>query len=84
MSDFDLNKSLWYSMMKLDLHSKHAKASAAEIIKWARNLLRFPPEATIAAELANTETALIEALFAVKTARAEYDQHSKPALVAAE
>lgn len=82
MNDFDLDRSRWYSLMKLGLASRYAKNDAADIIKWAGNLGRFEYEPSAGTELAQAETALSEALLAVKLARSEYEKRTH--LVAAE
>lgn len=84
MSDFSLEKSRWYQIMMLGNACRHAKNNAELVIKHARLLLPFDYEPVIGTELAQAETALSEALLAVKVARIEYEKNGKPALVAAE
>lgn len=84
MSDFDLEKSRWFNLMKLGNACRSTKADAETIIQRARNLGKFEYEPTAAAELEKAETALTEALFAVKVAREEYRRVANPALEAAE
>lgn len=84
MSDFDLDTSRWYNMMRIGLATRDAKNSAAIVIERTRHLGKFEFEPTILTELVNAETALSEALFAVKTAKEEYRRVTNPTLVAAE
>lgn len=84
MADFDLDNSRWYCMMKIGLACKNSKQNAADIIDRTRVLGSFEYEPTIGSELSQAEMALSEALFAVKVAREEYENHAKPTLVAAE
>lgn len=72
-NDFDLDKSRWYNLMKLGLASRNAKVDAAAIIERARNLGKYEYEPTAGKELAEAETQLAEALFAVRVAREEYE-----------
>jgi hypothetical protein len=86
-ADFELENSRWYSLMKLGLECRNARTSAEGIIKWAPLLGNFEYEPTAGTELAKAETALSEALLAVKLARKQYEKyakHPKPHLVAAE
>jgi len=82
-----LDNSTWYNMMMCGLHCRNARAAAEIIVHRAGNLLHGEYEPTIGTELAQTETALSEALLAVKLARKTYEKfakHPKPRLVAAE
>lgn len=82
---YSLEQSKWWNMMKLRLSCKYAKDEAAKIVTHAGNLLHGEYEPTIGTELAQTETALSEALLAVKLARKQYEKfakHPKPRLVA--
>jgi len=82
-----LDNSTWYNMMMCGLHCRNARAAAEIIVQRAGNLLHCEYEPTIGTELAQTETALSEALLAVKLARKTYEKfakHPKPRLVAAE
>lgn len=74
MSDFDLENSRWYALMKVGLACKAAHVSAESITKWAPKLSRFEYEPTAGTELAKAETALTEALLAVQIARASYER----------
>lgn len=87
MTAFNLEKSRWYSLMKLGLATRNARACAEEITKWTPVLSRFDYEPSAGAELAAAETALSEALLAVQVARASYERvtaQRKPMLTAAE
>ena len=84
MSDFDLNKSRWYNTMKVGLATKAIKRDAATVIDRSRILANFEYDATIGKELADAETAATEALFALKTARLEYENNAGRILQAAE
>ncbi len=84
---FVLEESRWYGLMKLDIDCRNARTAAEGVIKWAPILGKFEYEPTAGTELAKAETALSEALLAVKLARKQYEKfakHPKPRLVAAE
>lgn len=83
MSDFDLDKSRWYNVMKCGLACRNAKADAEAIINRVRNLGSFDYEPVIGTELAEAETALSEALLALALARRAYEQNTAH-LIAAE
>jgi hypothetical protein len=72
--DFKLESSRWYSLMKLGIASRGARACAEDITKWAPNLSKFDYEAAAGKELASTEMALTEALLAVQVSRASYER----------
>lgn len=91
MSVFNLNDSFGYNITLCDLGCRQSKDAAALIIKHARNLTKFKYAPELGSQLASADTklsaaldALNEALFAVKTARREYEQNTEPSLVAAE
>lgn len=69
-----LEQSRWYSLMKLGLATRNARACAEDITKWAPILSNFDYEACAGTELATAETALTEALLAVQIARASYER----------
>lgn len=84
---FVLEESRWYSLMRLGIECRNARVSAEGITKWVPNLTRFEYEPCAGTELAKAETALSEALLAVKLTRKQYEKfakHPKPRLVAAE
>lgn len=78
-TDFNLDKSRWYNVMKAGLACRNAKVDAAIIIERTHNLASFEYEPSIGTELAQAETDLTEALHALQSARAAYEQHAKPA-----
>lgn len=85
--DFKLETSRWYSLMKLGIATRNAKVCAEEIQKWTPVLSNFDYEPCAGTELATAETALTEALLAVKIARASYERvtaERNQTLVAAE
>lgn len=85
MSDFDLENSRWYSLMKLGNACKYAKANAEQITKWAPVLGKFEYEPAAGTALSEAELALTEALLAVQVTRAAYERVTQPkALIAAE
>lgn len=74
MSDFDLDNSRWYSLMKLGICCRNAKGCAEEISHRAPKLAKYEYEPTAGKELADAENALTEALLAVQVARASYER----------
>lgn len=74
MSDFDLDNSRWYSLMKLGLACRNARVCAEEITSRVPKLARFDYEPSAGTELAKAELALSEALLAVQLARTSYER----------
>lgn len=74
MSDFGLDNSRWYSLMKLGLACRNAKVCAEEITTRVPKLAKFDYEPSAGKELADAEDALTEALLAVQVARASYER----------
>lgn len=83
MSEFNLSKSHWYNKTGIERASRYARDDAANIAAYAKNLLEFEFEQETADLIAKSETALSEALLAVKLARKAYEK-KRPQLQAAE
>lgn len=83
MSDFDLNKSKWFNSTGIDRASKWVRDDAASMLAYVQALASFEYDAQDARQIDKAETALSEALLAIKLAKAEYAKR-KPVLQAAE
>lgn len=83
MSDFDLGRSKWFNQNGIERASKWVRDDAAAITGYVRALSTFDHETSVARQIDHAETALTEALLAVKLAKSEYAKR-KPVLQAAE
>lgn len=82
MSDeFSLDKSAWYNKTGLTRVSKWIKDDTESVTHYAKALLAHPYDAETDKRICNAETALTEALLAMKLAKNAY-QHKRPVAAA--
>lgn len=72
MSDFDLEKSKWFNATGIERSCSWLRTDAEAVTGYVRALSSFDHDPSISKSIAEAETALSDALLAVKLAKSAY------------